>query len=302
MEACFHPGAILFHSFHEFFSKELQACTSVAASEFQNRTTRINELIGQLKKLRETSAHILTTEQFKNSDLVFDVHGCIFSINQAIENMSEFLVGCVPLKFVGKLNFESVQKSDIGSLERLADNTYAEILPSKLPKIKLGQLFNLDFRISKKYCEAAKRFITYSVSKEDGQLQKVCAYLQDNKDGSFALSFPITAIIPHTVNICYLGEHIRNSPYTIVFKVGQNQVGASYGMSGQTSFAGFVGPPKEIMGDGMNNSSKPVGKTVEDHREAKWSTSSTDSSQKNNHRDQGIDISPASNPTSESVP
>ncbi|KAM7532572.1 hypothetical protein Aperf_G00000131708 [Anoplocephala perfoliata] len=284
------------------FIQELQSSISAAASEFQNRSTQINELIGRLKNLRETSAHILTTGQFKNSDLIFDVHGCIFGINQAIENLSEFLVGCVPLKFVGKLNFESVQKSDIGSLERLVDSTYAEILPGKLPKIKLGQLFNLDFRISKKYCEAAKRFITYSVSKEDGQLQKVCAYLQDNKDGSFALSFPITAIIPHTVNIYYLGEHIRNSPYTIVFKIGQNQAGASYGMSGQTSSAGFVVPSKEIMGDGTNNFSKLVGKIAGDHRKTKWSASSDDSSQKNNHRDPGLDISPPSNPTSESVP
>ncbi|CDS40193.1 Filamin ABP280 repeat [Echinococcus multilocularis] len=284
------------------FIQELQASTSAAASEFQNRNAQIGELIGRLRELRETSAHILATEQFKNTDLVFDVHGCIFSINQAIENMTEFLAECVPLKFVGKLNFDSVQKSDVGSLERLADNNYAEILPSKLPKIKLGQLFNLDFRISKKYCEAAKRFITYSVSKEDGQYQKVCAYLHDNKDGSYALSFPITAIIPHTVHIYYLGEHIRNSPYTIVFKVGQNQGGNAVGVGGQTSVTGFVGSSKDIMGDGANNSTRPVGKTGDDYRRNKWSTSSTDSSQNNNNWNQvmGANISPESNQSSES--
>uniref|UniRef100_A0A5K3FFQ1 Filamin/ABP280 repeat protein n=1 Tax=Mesocestoides corti TaxID=53468 RepID=A0A5K3FFQ1_MESCO len=285
------------------FIQELQASTSAAGSEFHKRTAQINELVGRLRELRDASAHILGTGQFNNSDLVFEVHGCIFNINQALENVTEFLAECVPLKFVGKLNFESVQKSDVGTMERLADINYAEILPSKLPKIKLGQLFHLDFRISKRYCEAAKRFITYSVTKDDAQYQKVCAYLHDNKNGSYALSFPITAIIPHTVHICYLGEHIRNSPYTIVFKVGQNQGPNTVGVGGQTSVTGYVGSSKEIMGDGANNSIRLTGKADEENRRNKWSGSSTDSSQQNNnwHPVMGINNSPEPNHNSDST-
>nr|CDS30175.1 Filamin ABP280 repeat [Hymenolepis microstoma] len=279
------------------FIQELQSSTSTTASDFQNQCSQINDQIGRLKELRDTSAHILATEQFKNTDLVFDVHACIFSINQAIEHLNEFMVDCVPLKFVGKLNFESFPKANIGSLERLADSNYAEILPSMLPKIKLGQLFNLDFRISKKYCEAVKRFITYSVTKDDSQFQKVCAYIHDKKDGTYILSFPITAIVPHTVNILYLGEHIRNSPYTIVFKVGQNQGGSTFGMGGHTSAASLMSSSKELMGDAMNNSFRPTEKSNEVHRKARRSPSSTDSSQNSNHRNRAT-----GNPPSKSLP
>lgn len=239
-------------------------------------------MVGKLRELRENSAHILGAGSFSNSELVFEVHGCIFNINQAIEALTEFLSDCLPLKFVGKLNFDQVQKEDVGSMERLADINFAEILPSKLPKIKLGQLFHLDFRISKRYCEAAKRFITYSVTKDDAQYQKVCAYLQDNKNGSYALSFPITAIIPHTVHIFYLGEHIRNSPYTVVFKVGPNQGPTTTGIGapGGQAISGFIGNPKDIMGDGMNNSTRVVGRATVDEREAfrrqKWTNQPAD--------------------------
>ncbi|VDL88589.1 unnamed protein product [Schistocephalus solidus] len=268
------------------FIQELQASTSSAGAEFHNQTARVNELLAKLRDLRETSAHILNSGQFSNSELVYDVHGCIFNINQAVENLTDFLSECLPLKFVGKLNYENVQKAEIGSMERLADLSCAEILPSKLPKIKLGQLFHLDFRISRKYCEAAKNFITYSVTKDDAQYQKVRAYLQDNKNGSYALSFPITAIIPHTVHILYLGEHIRNSPYTIVFKIGPNQSPSNGGgMVGQP-VAGYMGATKDLMGDGTNNVQKPIGRATGDEqdnfRRSKWNNQ-VDNPQQNNN-------------------
>ncbi|VDL57923.1 unnamed protein product [Hymenolepis diminuta] len=296
LDQYFHTIIGQLEKWKQTFIQELQAGTSTTATDFQNRCSQINDQIGRLRELRDTSAHILATEQFKNTDLVFDVHGCIFSINQAIEHLNEFMVDCVPLKFVGKLNFDSIPKSNIGSLERLADSSYAEILPSMLPKIKLGQLFNLDFRISKKYCEAVKRFITYSVSKDDDQFQKVCAYVHDKKDGTYVLSFPITAIVPHTVNIRYLGEHIRNSPYTIVFKVGQNQGGTAFGMGGHTPVASLLSASKDLMGDAVNNSFRPADKANEDHRKVR-SPSSTDSSQHSNNRNRNI-----GNPPSKSVP
>ncbi|CAL8095413.1 unnamed protein product [Calicophoron daubneyi] len=265
------------------FTQEIQKNISDMQLEFRSTVGRIHAGLEKLKELRETSAQILSLGQCSNSDLVYQVHSCIFSINQDIESLSEFVGNCIPIKFVGKMNFEHIQKSDIGSLERLSDTVSAEILPSKLPKIKLGRLFHLDFRISKRYCEAARKFITYSVTKDDEQSQKVCAYLHDNKDGTYTLSFPITVIIPHTVNVCYLGEHIRNSPYTIAFKVDPNQV-----VPGPAPTVGPSGAYGSVAKDITNEtlSGKPIGRATGDERDttkrSKWQGAMENIQQNNN--------------------
>ncbi|KAA0193451.1 hypothetical protein FBUS_00876 [Fasciolopsis buskii] len=267
------------------FTQEIQKNMSDIQMEFRSTASRIQMGLNKLKELRETSAQVLSMGQCSNSDLVYQVHGCIFSINQDIDALNEFVGNCIPLKFVGKLNFEHMQKSDLGTLERLSDNLSAEILPSKLPKIKLGRLFHLDFRISKKYCEAARKFITYSVTKDDEQTQKVCAYLQDNKNGTYTLSFPITVIVPHTVNVYYLGEHIRNSPYTIAFKVDPNQVTSGPQQTGPPMGV-FQGGNKDVTNEVQTMSGKLLGRATGDERDGtkrnRWQIPSENIQQNNN--------------------
>ncbi|CAH8839865.1 unnamed protein product [Trichobilharzia szidati] len=265
------------------FAQDIQKNMSELNTKFRTYAVKIQSGKEKLKELREKSAQVLNLGHASNSDLVYQVHSCIFSINQDLETLSEFVGNCLPLKFVGKLNFEQVPKSEIGTLERLSDIYAAEILPSKLPKIKLGQLFHIDFRISSKYCEAARKFIDYSVTKDEENFQKVCAYLQDNKDGTYSLSFPITLITPHTVNVMYLGEHIKNSPYTIVFKVGPNQM-----LSGpiQSNPSGGSFPNKEMINESQINSCKGIGRAMGDDTDAfrrnKWPNHLENSQQNNN--------------------
>ncbi|KAF7257307.1 hypothetical protein EG68_05517 [Paragonimus skrjabini miyazakii] len=267
------------------FTQEIQKNISDMQLEFQATVSRIQDGLDKLKELREMSSQILSMGQCSNSDLVYQVHSCIFSINQDIEILTEFVGNCIPLKFVGKLNFENLQKSEIGTLEHLSDTLSAEILPSKLPKIKLGRLFHLEFRISKKYCEAARKFITYSVTKDNEHPQKVCAYLHDNKNGTYGLSFPITVIVPHTVNVLYLGEHIRNSPYTIAFKVDPNQVVPGPPPPGQTGPT-YTNSSKEITNEIPSCSGKTMGRAMGDEREGckrnKWQTPVETVQQNNN--------------------
>lgn len=130
---------------------------------------------------------------------------------------------CLPLRFVGKYNLETLQRDDIGALEYLADSSTAEILPINVARIKLGGLFNVKLRLSQAHCPAAKKHVVHKVTREDprtGEPVKVMSYLFDQKDGKYTLGFPITAIVPHTVSVEYMGQHIKNSPYTIVFKAG----------------------------------------------------------------------------------
>ncbi|CAH8496271.1 unnamed protein product [Heterobilharzia americana] len=266
------------------FIQDIQKSMSDLDTEFRTYAVRIQSGIEKLKELRERSAKVLTLGYASNSDLVYQVHSCIFSINQDLEYLTEFVGNYIPLKFVGKLNFERIQKSEVGTLERLSDIVFAEILPSKLPKIKLGQLFHIDFRISRKHCEAARKFITYSVTKDDEHLQNVCAYLLDNKNGTYSLSFPITLIAPHTVNVLYLGEHIKNSPYTIVFKVGPNQM-ISGPIQSNPSASSFLN--KDTSNEHQTNSCKvsgrPAGDDTEVYRRNKW-LNHPGSDQKNNNQ------------------
>ncbi|VEL40749.1 unnamed protein product [Protopolystoma xenopodis] len=248
------------------FIQDLQKNTAEIGNEFRERSLRIQELVNKLKALRDKSANQLGDGRSADSDLVYQVHNCIFGINQEIEGLNDFSCKCLPLKFVGKLNFEQTAKENIGSLEKLADLNAAEILPSKLPKIKLGQLFHLDFRISRNYCEAAKRFLTFTITKDADSLHKVCGYLHDNKNGTYTLSFPITAIIPHTVNVFYLGEHIRNSPYTIVFKVGPNQIPSGSVPTNQNT-GQYASTNKEMRTDFQNCPMKNINREMGDERE-----------------------------------
>lgn len=275
------------------FTEDVKRSVSDMQIEFRSTVEHIQNGLEKLRGLRETSAQILSTGQCSNSDLVYQVHGCIFSLNQELETLGEFVGNCIPLKFVGKLNFDTMQKSDIGTLEHLSDTMCAEILPSKLPKIKLGRLFHLEFRISKKYCEAAKKFITYSVTKDDEHPQSVCAYLHDNKNGTFNLSFPITVIVPHTVNVFYLGEHIRNSPYTIAFKVDPNQANSGPNQLGQNGQL-YQNSSKEATNDVPSSSGKAVGRAMGDDRDAckrnKWQNTIENIQQNNNWPKSMIDI------------
>ncbi|KAG5451564.1 hypothetical protein CSKR_111547 [Clonorchis sinensis] len=277
------------------FTQEIHKNMSDMQSDFRSIVARIQDGLDKLKELRETSAQVLAIGHCSDSELVYQVHGSIFSINQDLDTLAEYVGRCIPLKFVGNLNFDAMQKSDIGTLEHLCDTSCAEILPSKLPKIKLGRLFHLEFRIAKKYCESARKFITYSVTKDEGHTQNVCAYLQDNKNGTYSLSFPITVIVPHTVNVCYLGDHIRNSPYTIAFKVDPNQVVP--GPQQQAPALGiYPNSSKEITNDGPTCSAKVIGRAMGDDRDAckrnKWQNP-MDTIQQNNN---WPNISPLTDP------
>lgn len=255
------------------YTQEIQKNISDIRMEFRSSVSKIHSSLEKLKELRETSTQMLSMGHCSNSELVYQVHSRIFTINQELDSLADFVGSYIPLKFVGKLNFDGIEKNEIGTLERLTDLSVAEILPSKLPKIKLGRLFNVTFRISKKYCEAVKRFITYSVTKDDEQSEKVCAYLQDNKNGTYVLSFPIAGAVPHTVNVCYLGEHIRSSPYTVTFRVEPNQIPAM-GVTNVQSGGGFQNTNKEFNTETGSAANKLLGRGTGDDREAykrgKW--------------------------------
>lgn len=222
------------------YLQDLRQDTANCETLYERQRTKVNECIDKLKESRDQSARIISTGQVTNCDQVYTIHNLLYKVDEHLKDFTQVMSDCMPLKFIGRLNLDSYEKSEMGTLEKLADFSTAEILPIKLPKIKLGQLFYINFRISKRFCDAMKKYVSFTVTKSDDRI-KVGSYLQDNRDGTFTLSFPITAIVPHTVNIYFLGEHIRNSPYTILFKVGNGQTGATSG--------GTVPDPNAHMGD-----------------------------------------------------
>lgn len=228
------------------FSQDVQQDTSTCEGHYEKQRSKVNEYVEKLKECRDQAARLISSGQVTNCDHVYSIHNLIYSVDEQLKEFGNHMTVCMALKFVGRINLENFDKNEIGTLEKLADFSNAEILPIKLPKIKLGQLFFINFRISKRFCEATKKYISFSVTKSDDRI-KVGSYLQDNKDGTFTLSFPITAIVPHTVSIYFLGEHIRNSPYTILFKVGNNQaVGATNGANSVPDYNGHLGDDKDM--------------------------------------------------------
>jgi hypothetical protein len=236
------------------FLQDIREHLQQSEQDHEGRLLKLQEQVRNLLDLKEKAQRVATTNPSANNasgdtSLIYQIHSCVFHLQTDMEQLDEYTSSRMPLKFVGLLDLEDKPKSEIGKLEYLPDGSGAEILPIERPKIKLGQLFSLTFCLANRHCPAAEQFLDFTVTKdEDVQTSpavlsntssinltpskiRVECFLRDCKDGSYQLSFPITAIVSHYVAIRYMGQHIRNSPYTISFKIGTSNSNPAAAMS-----------------------------------------------------------------------
>ena len=148
-------------------------------TELFEKQSNFEESIGRLssglKWLRQVRGDTATDTD--HSDAICQLYTQVQAVNNDEEHLKDVLALCEPFSFVGPdaIADSLANSNSLVKLEKLADASQATILPVDTPKIKLGSLYKVRFKLCNRHCPIATKYIQRTVERGETRWRPIFA-------------------------------------------------------------------------------------------------------------------------------